>query len=33
MAIPALNAHGLLPKGIHDCSMEEISSMFSSADP
>lgn len=33
MPIPALNSHGLLPKGIHDCSMPEIASSFSSTDP
>ena len=32
MPIPALNVHGLLPKGIHDCSMEEIRALFSSTD-
>jgi hypothetical protein len=32
MPIPALNSHGLLPKGIHDCTMPEIASLFSSAD-
>ncbi len=24
MPIPSLNEHGLLPPGIHDCSLEEL---------
>ena len=28
MAIPAFNKHGLLPEGIHDCSLEELRDRF-----
>ena len=28
MAIPAFNEHGLLPEGIHDCSLEEAQARF-----
>jgi hypothetical protein len=28
MPIPALNAHGLLPPGTYDCSLEEITAAF-----
>ena len=28
MAVPALNSHGLLPPGIHDCRVDEIDSAF-----
>ena len=30
MPIPALNKDGLLPEGIHDCSLEEIEARFGS---
>lgn len=30
MAIPALNQHGLLPVGIHDCTLAELKSRFAS---
>jgi hypothetical protein len=28
VAIPAFNKHGLLPEGIHDCSLEELRDRF-----
>lgn len=28
MPIPELNTHGLLPPGVHDCTIEEIASRF-----
>lgn len=28
MPIPAFNAHGLLPSGVHDCSLEELAARF-----
>ncbi|HMJ64902.1 MAG TPA: hypothetical protein VK615_06100 [Candidatus Binatia bacterium] len=28
MAIPALNEHGLLPDGIHDCTLQEAEARF-----
>ncbi len=30
MPIPALNEHGLLPAGIHDCTLDELKSRFGS---
>ena len=30
MSIPALNQDGLLPEGIHDCTLEEIKARFGS---
>ena len=30
MPIPALNADGLLPSGLHDCSLDEIQARFGS---
>ena len=29
MAIPDLNAHGLLPPGIHECTLDELADRFS----
>lgn len=28
MAIPSLNGHGLLPTGIHDCTLEDVKARF-----
>ena len=28
MPIPELDAHGLLPAGVHDCSLEEMTAKF-----
>lgn len=28
MAIPQLNADGLLPEGVHDCSLDEVGKVF-----
>lgn len=28
MPVPTLNSHGILPPGVHDCSVTEISSAF-----
>lgn len=28
MPIPALNEHGLLPAGVHDCTVEEVQASF-----
>lgn len=28
MPIPSFNEHGLLPEGVHDCSLEEIEARF-----
>jgi hypothetical protein len=28
VAIPAFNEHGLLPEGIHDCTLEEVGARF-----
>jgi len=32
MAIPALNEYGLLPQGIHDCTIAEVSAVFGAGD-
>lgn len=33
MAIPPLTAHGLLPPGVHDATLDEVASTFGSSTP
>lgn len=32
MAVPVLNEHGLLPAGVHDCTVSQVEERFGSFD-